>query len=226
MKKLLIIFILFIKVCISFAQETEDETDLELKRPLGFSTKGLYLSGGCMLTGIRYPTASHDSIQHLRLHNAYFYQLYLEFKYNLAVTIEYSITSEINNENWRNANHTMIGFIGHFPCYRSYKHKGIYIESGYALANLKGYHSFSNNSVPEFFYNQNSLKMLNGIGYEYKFKWVQVFTLTRFKIPLYNLFPRSIYSDNAPIITADFIAGLKLKIPGIIKKTKQHYHWF
>jgi hypothetical protein len=220
MRKKIFIFLLVMLRGAIIAQETEDDEGFKLKQIPNFSTKGIYLAGGFMFTEVRFRSTNANYItDNSGFDGLCFLQAQLELKNNKAINIDYSFFPPFYNKS------AAIGINGHFPCYKFYKHKGIYIESGFSYQAYGDEYSFVNNSILNE-HEGKYFKMADGLGYEYKLKYLQLYTMARLK---WTLFPVShfFYDSNSGITSIlDFMIGVRLKMPKIFKKTKDLYHWF
>jgi hypothetical protein len=225
-KDIFIVLLLLLKSSVFLGQEDEsDEDKPPVKHTLDFSTKGIYVSGGLMFSeiGLYKDHGNVDSIEDWSLGRAYCFQGQFEFKHNLAINAEYSFTSEINDANWKTLKNTLVGINGNFPLYRSYKHHGIYISSGYAIDFIEGYQLSALHPLSGLPYQHKFLKMFNGLGYEYKFKNMQLYCLTRLES---HVGRHSIWYDNTSAYSSmSVITGVRIKIPNLYKRINDRYHW-
>lgn len=202
------------------AQASEDEHDtiILITHTPDFYTHGLYLSGAFMVHGMDIYTSSADTPTYTGLRNSYFFQVQMELKHNLAINAIYSFTPAFHNSNKETLQSSTYGINGHFPCYRAFKHKGIYIDSGGSIEVIRITNLPTNTSLV------TQIQMNNALGYEYKFKRVQLYVMTRLNTILNK---HSAWKTNSlPFYgTVDHIVGIRLKLPSIYKKINDRYHW-
>lgn len=204
-----------------FAQDEENiEEELVIHKE-AFSTKGVYLSSGLMLTEVvSYHT---DSVDYINNQNAYFFQSQFEFKHNISVNAVFTKSPIYNSYFGQNISLTTYELNGHFPCYRANKKRGIYLESGFSQKTIKAHLSefdiYQIKSIPE----QRFINFINAIGFEYKFKWCQLATMTRVNMPIRKKFRP--YDDLWTLGSIDWVILVKIKLPNFYKKTNDRYHW-
>lgn len=207
---------------ILLSQESNTDNTTPITPIPDFHTNGFYLSGGFMLHNIGiYTNSVADTPTFYGLQKTYFFQGQVEFKHNLAINAAYSFTPDFIGNNGETIQSNIYGLNGHFPCYRSFKHKGIFIESGFSAELIR----IVNHSTSTASSIQTHVNMLNALGYEYKFKRVQLYIMSRLNIMLNNR-PDQKKEPYIPFYgSVDHVIGIRIMLPSLYKKLNDRYHW-
>lgn len=224
MRIVLSIVMLFLAGHISFAQEDDMDEDSKPIRVPKFSTKGLYLCAGVMASEIGTYTNNNllDTSSSFGIHSSFLCQVQMEFKHNLAVNAGYAFSPVFSHDGkkMQSINYE-VG--GHFPCYRSFKKQGIYLESGFSLRVVQFFNSSVSPTNDESHTEKKYFNILNAIGYEYKFRHIQLYTVTRFSsVPTRRLtLSEALWNFG----TINYIIGMRIKLPSLYKTGSDRYHW-
>jgi hypothetical protein len=228
MKKAILLHVLFLLVMSSTAQENIDENDTIVEHPLDFSTKGIYFSAGYIGSSFNFDNEINDTIYGTPFHSGLHSQLHIEFENNLAFEAECAYIPQFNHsKTWLRNTKTIIGVNAHFPWYiKGRNHHGMYTDFGGSFEILKGYFTYSDDWHLQSRFKPNSnygFAYMNcdfGIGYEYKLKYLQFFSMFKFRFTYMN--EGSDYYTAHIATTADFITGVKAKLPSFAPKPTSH----
>jgi len=231
--KLLIIFLIALNVAKSQTDSTQS--------PKKYSTAGFYISPGFYYKSCynfqRFNQSSFNRVPYyFNVYSSLKGNLKFEFLNNISVDIGGSYSSNINNDYsepegtlWSSTGDKMyiIESNLNLPCYRKKRHGGLFLNIGTSYLNYKGYYSEyeipnKNKITAEHLpMNYKLFEAKLGIGAEYKFKYIQLYSVVNF-----GRATGKFNDEKLAAKTREYVVGARFKIPKVYKKLKRRYSWF